>query len=59
MLFAISVASAMDAVFAQTDFKASYGVINTLNKSISVEEFSLYSGYMAEALRDFLHTVQE
>ncbi len=25
----------------------------------SVEEFSLYSGYMAEALRDFLHTVQE
>ena len=30
----------MDAVFAQTDFKASYGVINTLNKSISVEEFN-------------------
>jgi uncharacterized membrane protein YukC len=25
----------------------------------SVEEFSLYSRYMAEALRDFRHTVQE
>ena len=30
-----------------------------IRSCISVEEFSLYSGYMAEALRDFLHTVQE
>ncbi len=30
-----------------------------IESCVSVEEFGLYSGYMAEALRDFLHTVQE
>ena len=30
-----------------------------IESCVSVEEFSLYSGYMAEALRDFLHTAQE
>lgn len=30
-----------------------------IESCVSVEEFSLYSGYIAEALRDFLHTVQE
>lgn len=30
-----------------------------IESCVSVDEFSLYSRYMAEALRDFLHTVQE
>jgi thiamine kinase-like enzyme len=29
-----------------------------IESCVSVEEFSLYSGYMSEALRDFLHKVQ-
>ncbi len=30
-----------------------------IESCVSVEEFSLYNGYIAEALRNFLHTVQE
>jgi len=36
-------------------FSLSFGRIESC---VSVEEFSLYSGYMSEALRDFLHKVQ-